>query len=47
MPESEQEQRERLLIVNNVYANYALFDEIMEDIERCHELIKRAGYTNA
>jgi hypothetical protein len=37
MPESEQEQRERLLIVNNVYADYPLFDEIMEDIERCHD----------
>jgi Bacterial TniB protein len=37
MPESEEEQRERLLIVNNVYADYPLFDEIMEDIERCHD----------
>jgi Bacterial TniB protein len=37
MPESEQDQRERLLIVNNVYADYPLFDEIMEDIERCHD----------
>lgn len=37
MPESEREQRKRLLIVNNVYADYPLFDEIMEDIERCHD----------
>ena len=37
MPESEQEQGERLLIVNNVYADYPLFDEILKDIERCHD----------
>jgi len=37
MPETEQEKRERLSNVMDVYADYPLFNKIMEDIERCHD----------